>query len=154
MAEAGNRTRSRRAAVAFGAIDVVTAVLIYIGVFEGLPARHWLVDGGAALLIVLFGGAGIGLLADSPWASRAALAASATSLALGLALVSVLSLTASYLSGIYGPVGRGGALILGLVAALALPYLVAVPLAQLVWAGKALRGGSVAPPPASSAPEA
>jgi hypothetical protein len=46
-----------------------------------------------------------------------------------------LALTASYLSGVYGPVGRGGAVILTLSAALALPYLVLLPVAQLVWLG-------------------
>jgi len=59
--------------------------------------------------------------------------ASTVSLVLGLLLITTLALTASYLSGIYGPVGRGGALILSLLAATALPYLVALPVAQLAW---------------------
>jgi hypothetical protein len=121
---------------------------VYIGVFEGLPARHWLVDSGAALLIALFGAAGAGLLADTPWARRAALGASIASLVCGLLLVTTLALTASYLSGIYGPVGRGGALILGLVAALALPYLVAIPLAQLAWLGRWRAASVTSAPPA------
>jgi hypothetical protein len=125
--------KARAAAIAFGVLDIVSAILVYLGVFEGLPARYWLVDGGAALLIALFVAAGAGLVAGTPWARRAALAASIASLVLGLLLVTTLALTASYLSGIYGPVGRGGALILGLIAALALPYLVAIPLAQLAW---------------------
>jgi hypothetical protein len=133
MTEATQTGKRRAAAIGFGAVDVISALLLYIGVFEGLPARYWLVDGGAALLVALFAGAGFGLLTDAPWASRAALASSVAALVLGLALVSTLALTASYLSGVYGPVGKGGALILGLVAALALPYLVAVPLAQLAW---------------------
>ncbi len=63
-----------------------------------------------------------------------------TALALGLFAVTVVAVTASWLSGIYGPVGRGGAIILALVAALALPYLVVLPVVQLVWLrpGKAL----------------
>lgn len=136
MAEAKETAKTRSAAIAFGAIDIVSAVLVFVGVFEGLPERYWIVDCGAALLIALFAAAGAGLLADTPWARRAALAASIASLVLGLLLVTTLALTASYLSGIYGPVGRGGALILGLIAALALPYLVAVPLAQLGWLGR------------------
>ena len=59
--------------------------------------------------------------------------ASIVVLVLGLALIATLAVTASYLSGIYGPVGRGGAIILILVAALALPYLVALPVSQLYW---------------------
>ena len=153
MTETKKETPSRRAraaAVAFGAVDIVSAILVYIGVFEGLPARYWLVDGGAALLIVLFSAAGVGLLSGTPWARRAAVAASAASLVLGLLLVTTLALTASYLSGVYGPVGRGGALILGLIAALALPYLVAIPLAQLAWLGGARAASAPTPAPASS----
>ena len=62
-------------------------------------------------------------------------AASLVALVLGLALVTALALSASYLGGIYGAIGRGGALILVLVAALAVPYLVAFPAAQLLWLG-------------------
>ena len=66
--------------------------------------------------------------------------ASAITLLLGLALVTTLALTVSYLAGIYGPVGRGGALILGLAAALGIPYVIALPAAQLVWLGRWRRG--------------
>ena len=135
MAETKETAKARAVAVMFGAFDIATAILLYVGVFEGLPTRHWLVDGGAALLIALFTAAGVGLVANTPWALRAALAASVVSLVLGLSVVSTLALTASYLAGIYGAVGRGGALILGLLAALGLPYLVAIPLAQLAWLG-------------------
>jgi hypothetical protein len=152
MAEEKTGTaRARAAAIAFGVLDIVSAILVYFGVFEGLPARYWLVDGGAALLIALFVAAGAGLLAETPWARRVALGASIASLVLGLSLVTTLALTASYLSGIYGPVGRGGALILGLIAALALPYLVALPLAQMAWLG-AWRGPRAAQPPSLAAP--
>jgi hypothetical protein len=150
MAEPNETARKRTVAIAFGAVDVISAILLFIGVFEALPARYWLVDSGAALLIALFAAAGAGLLADTPWARRAALAASIASLALGLLLVTTLALTASYLSGIYGPVGRGGALILGLIAALALPYLVAIPLAQLAWLGRARAATKVTALPAAA----
>ena len=70
-----------------------------------------------------------------PWAERVARLASFVTLALGLALVTALVVAASYLSGIYGAVGRGGAVILVLVSALALPYLVALPVSQLLWLG-------------------
>jgi hypothetical protein len=149
MTEAKTTAPGRAAAIGFGTVDLISAVLVYLGVFEGLPARYWLVDGGAALVIALFAGAGFGLLTDAPWASRAALASSVVALVLGLALVSTLALTASYLSGVYGPVGKGGALILGLVAAMALPYLVAIPLAQLAWLGRRWPSDSSRRPPAA-----
>ena len=119
----------------FGTADIVSAVLVYVGVFQGLPARYLPVDAAAAIVIALFAAGGAGLLGESSWAPRVAWIASAVSLALGLTLVATLAITASYLSGIYGPVGRGGALILGLTAALTLPYLVVLPAAQIIWLG-------------------
>jgi hypothetical protein len=119
----------------FGVSNLVSAVVVYLGVFQGLPARWWLVDGPGAVLIALFAAAGGGLLAESWWAPKVARVASIVSLALGLLLVAAAALTASFLSGIYGPVGHGGALILTLTAALALPYLVVLPAAELVWLG-------------------
>ena len=124
---------SRRAGVALGVGDLVTAGVVALGVFVGLPTRWAVVDVPAAILVVLHLGSAAGLLTAKPWAPRAATVASAVSLALGLLVITVLALTAGWLSGVYGPVGRGGAVILALVAALAVPYLVAVPVARLVW---------------------
>jgi hypothetical protein len=124
---------SRRAALVFGIADLVTVAVVALGVFVGLPSRWAPVDVPAAALIAVDLAAGVGLLSAEPWALRAARAASALSLALGLALVTVLATTASWLSGVYGPVGLGGAVILALVAALALPYLVVLPVVRLVW---------------------
>ncbi|HEY3821957.1 MAG TPA: hypothetical protein VGL81_32545 [Polyangiaceae bacterium] len=124
---------SRRAAVVFGVADLVTAAVVGLGVFVALPGRWWPVDTAAAVLVALQGAAGVGLVARSTWAERAARAASAIALALGLFLVTVLAVTASWLSGVYGPVGAGGGIILTLVAVMALPYLVVLPGVQLVW---------------------
>lgn len=124
---------SRRAALVFGVADLGTAALVACGVFGALPARWWPVDVSAAVLAALELAAGAGLLLRARWAERAARVASAAALAAGLFLVTVLAVTASWLSGVYGPVGSGGAIILGLVAALALPYLVVAPLVQLAW---------------------
>jgi hypothetical protein len=124
---------SRRAALVFGIVDLVTAAVIVIGVFVGLPSRWAPVDATAIVLTGADVAAGIGLLAGKSWAPRVARAASALALALGLALITVLAVTASWLSGVYGPVGAGGAVVLVLVAALALPYLVVMPVVQLVW---------------------
>jgi hypothetical protein len=132
----GRASGPRGARLAFGAVDLVSAALVLFCVFGALPSRFWPVDGAAVLLAALLGGAGVGLVAGKPWAPRVARLASLVVLIVGLALVATLALTASYLSGIYGPVGRGGATILVLVAALALPYLVVLPGAQLVWLGR------------------
>ena len=135
MTEATSERNQQIFRTGFGTADLVSAVLVYIGVFQGLPARYWPVDVPAIAVILLFAAAGSGLLGQAPWAPRVAWIAAAFSLTLGLLLVTTLAITASYLSGIYGPVGRGGSLILGLAAALALPYLVVLPIAQLLWIG-------------------
>ncbi len=122
-----------RASLAFGVADLLTAALVMVGVFMGLPARWALVDVTASVLIALKLTSGVSLIARAHWAPRMATIGAALALALGLALVTTLALTASWLSGVYAPVGRGGALLLTLVAALALPYLVVLPAAQLVW---------------------
>ncbi|MEO6574440.1 MAG: hypothetical protein ABIP89_11410 [Polyangiaceae bacterium] len=121
--------------IACAVSDIVTALLIAVSVFVALPSRWWPVDVGAVLLIALLGAAGVGLLAKASWAEKVARSASIASLVMGFALVATLALTASYLRGIYGPVGRGGALILALVAALVIPYLLVFPSLQLLWLG-------------------
>src|SRR4029077_14292275 len=112
-----------------------TAALIAVGVFVGLPARWWPVDTAAIVLTAMEAVAAAGLLAGAPWAARIARLASAIALAMGLFAVTTLAVTASWLSGIYGPVGKGGALLLVFVAALVFPYLVVLPVVQLLWLG-------------------
>jgi len=124
---------SRRAALVFGIADLLTAAVVGTGVFAALPGRWWPVDSAAAVLTALEVAAGVGLVARTTWGERAARAASAAALALGLFTVTVLAVTASWLSGVYGPVGAGGAIILTLVAVMTLPYLVVLPVVQLVW---------------------
>ena len=124
----------------FGTLDFVSSFVVALGVFAGLPSRWWVVDVPAVLVAALFVTAGVGLWTRAPWGERAARFASAVALGLGLLLVTTLAFTASYLSGIYGPVGRGGAVILVLVAALALAYHVALPAAQLLWLGPRTAG--------------
>jgi hypothetical protein len=102
-------------------------------VFVALPSRWWPVDLAAALLTGLQLSAGTALVARAAWAERLARVACAVALGLGLFAVGVLAVTASWLSGVYGPVGRGGAIVLALVAALAVPYVVVLPVVQLVW---------------------
>lgn len=123
----------RRTALVIGTADIFTAALVVFGVFVALPDRWWPVDTAAAALTAIEVASGIGLLVGAPWAVRVARAAGAAALALGLFTVTVLAVTASWLSGIYGPVGRGGATVLAFVALLVLPYLVVLPIVQLLW---------------------
>jgi hypothetical protein len=126
----------RRAALlarAFGLADLARAAIVALGVFVGLPSRWAPVDAVAVVLVAVDLAAGIGLLASAPWASRVARIGSSIALAAGLSLITALAVTASWLSGVYGTVGLGGAVLMLLVAALALPYLVVLPVVQLVW---------------------
>jgi hypothetical protein len=132
---------SRRAAVVFGIADLLTAAGVGLGVFVALPARWWPVDWVAGGLTVLELAAGIGLLMGAAWSERVARAASAVALGAGLFTITILALTASWLSGVYGPVGAGGAMILALVGTLALPYVVVLPVVELVWLRPPPRAG-------------
>jgi hypothetical protein len=135
MSEPSGTRSGRVVAIIFGAVNIASAVLVYLGVFEGLPARWWPVDVVAALVLVAFVAGAAGLFGDAKWGRWAARIAATVALGVGLLLISLLAVSASYLSSIYGPIGRGGALILILVAAMALPYLIVLPAAQLVWLG-------------------
>ncbi len=132
---------SRRGAVAFGFANVLAGAVVALGL-RGLPSRWLPVDVAAAALVGLEVASGVGLLSGVRWSAGLARVASAVALALGLGCVTALGLTASWLRGIYGPVGSGGAMILGLVAALVLPYLVVLPLAELLWLGSPSGRGS------------
>jgi hypothetical protein len=121
--------------ITFGAFFLVTAALIGVGVFGGLPTRWFPVDGMSALLIGLFAAAGISLLVGLRWAKLIARVASFFSLGVGMLVVVLLASSAGYLRGAYGPVGQGGAIIFTFVIALVIPYLIALPSACLVWLG-------------------
>ena len=137
---------SRWGQLGFGVAHVLTAALIVVGVFGGLPTRWLPIDAPALLLVVLHGAAAAALIGRHLIARTLAKVAAFASLGLGLLLIALLVGSASYLSGVYGPVGRGGALIMVLVVALAVPYLVALPAGELLWLGKA--------PPSSAKPAA
>jgi hypothetical protein len=127
---------TRLARLVFGSSDLLSATLVATGVFLGLPDRWWPVDVAAAAIIALRAASGAALLAGTSWAVGLARVSAAAALAAGLALLAAVATSASYLSGIYGPVGRGGAVLFILVAALALPYLVVLPSVELVWLGR------------------
>lgn len=123
----------------FAACDLVTAALVAGGVFAGIPARWWVVDGLAALVVALYLCAAAVLAFRPVAARRVVVPACALVLAVGLVLVALVALSASHLAGVHGAVGSGGAALFAIAAALLLPYLVALPAAQMVWIGKGPR---------------
>ena len=119
----------------FGAADLVAAFVVLLGVFAGLPSRWLPIDLAGGVLGALFLASGVALLANHGKAPLLARVAAFAALAVGMVLVLALGVSASWLAGVYGPVGRGGALLLVLVAALVVPYLLLLPAAQLLWIG-------------------
>lgn len=119
--------------VLLGFSDILTALLLAFATFVALPTRWLTVDAAASVLVALELLSGVGLLLRTPWALRAASAVALVALVVGLAVVTTLALTASWLAGVYGAVGSGGAIILTLVAALLLPYLVVLPGAKFAY---------------------
>ena len=132
--EEADMALERRKAIGFGVANLLTCALVALGV-ASLPTRWWVVDFPAAAVAALLAASGVGLVRSARWAERVARLAAFASLGVGLVLLALLALSASFLAGIYGPVGRGGITIMVLVGALAFPYLVALPAAQLVWLG-------------------
>jgi hypothetical protein len=123
------------ARIAFGIINAGVASLVAWSVFRGLPTRWWVVDDAALLIVVLLAASSVTLLANHRLAEPVTRVAAAVTLVLGLALFATLALTASWLFGVYGPVGKGGSAIFALVALMVFPYLVVLPAALLVWVG-------------------
>ena len=141
-----NRERSRTATILFAAGNLLTAVLVAIGVFAGLPTRWTPVDLCAIAVIATQAAAGAALFARARWAEKMARAAATVALAIGLFAISMLAITASWLYGVYGPVGRGGAIVMLFVLSMLVPYVVALPVGQLVWLRPA-RGSGTGPGP-------
>jgi hypothetical protein len=112
-------------------VDLILGLVVASLIWTALPARWWPVDVAGTLLATLFAASGAALLLHYRWARPLAQVAAGLGLLVGALAVTLLTVTAGHLVGLYGPVGQGGALILAIVAALILPYLVVLPLAQL-----------------------
>jgi hypothetical protein len=113
--------------------QLIVAALLLIGIWRVLPARYLWVDLPGTLLAAAYLVSAVGLLARAGFAARLARAASWLGLSLGALTVTLLAFSLAHLAGQYGPVGSGGALLLGSTAVLVLPYLVGLPLLQLAW---------------------
>lgn len=119
----------------FGSIDVVSAGLTAVVVRFGLHVRVWPVDLVSFLVVGSFLASGIALMADTKYADTIARIACSFVLLVGLTLVLALVATAAWLEGVFGPVGKAGAAVYGISAALVLPYVVLIPAAELLWLG-------------------
>jgi hypothetical protein len=118
------------------ASQLLLAVLVSVGVWVGLPARWLWIDLPLSLLALACVVVGTGLLSQKSWAPRAARVLLWAELTAGTLIVSLLGLSIAQLAGSYGPVGSGGAVLMGTIAALIVPYLVVLPALLLAFARK------------------
>jgi hypothetical protein len=109
------------------ASQLLLAVLIAAGVWLALPARWLWVDLPLTALALGCALIGVGMFMRAPWAVRWARLLLWIELGCGTLIVSLLCLSIAQLAGSYGPVGAGGALLMGTIAALIVPYLVVLP---------------------------
>ncbi len=113
-------------------LEIFLALFLFAGIWLALPARWWPVDILGTLIGCALAVGGIGLLKNWRFGLVLSKATSWIALIIGMILVTALAWTAAHLVGLYGPVGGGGALLLGAVAVLVVPYLVGVPILQIL----------------------
>jgi hypothetical protein len=116
-----------------GGAQLALAVLLTVGIWVALPARYWLVDVVGTALAVFSLGAAVGLLSRARWGVPFARTVAVAQLVIGTLCVSALAMSIAQLAGAYGPVGSGGAVLMGTIALLVIPYLVLLPALQLHW---------------------
>jgi hypothetical protein len=124
---------SRIAIAGVAGVQGVLGVLLLIGIWVGLPARWLPVDLLGTLLAL--GAFAAAVLVVATRGHRRALqfvrVVLWAELVLGTLTLTLLATSMAHLAGSYGPVGSGGALLMGAIFALVLPYLVALPALQL-----------------------
>ena len=115
----------------YGALDVAFAALYAWFGFSLTPGRSLLFNSALALVCVVLALGGAGLLADARWGKRVATVACWLLIAFAAVVVVLLVASSAYLRGIYGPLGKGMALISLAVAALVVEAFALLPLFQL-----------------------
>jgi hypothetical protein len=107
-----------------------------------LPLRWWGMDVPITLVVLgLLASSGVALRSSS-LALRALRVAALVLLVLGLGLLTAFALSVAFLSGIHGPFGAFGSILMGLVVFLIAPYAVVYPAVQLWWLARAQQGAA------------
>lgn len=114
-----------------GALNVGTALLLLGCIWKALPVRWAPVDILGTLLALLFLASGVMLWRGQKGSRKVGLWSAGIILLSGAVLGTALMVTAGTLAGLYGPVGGGGALILGAALFMMVPYFVVFPASQL-----------------------
>ena len=115
----------------YGILDVgLAALYAWIG-FVLVPSRSATFHLALGAVVALLGASGVSLLMQARWARRLGIVAAAALLGFAAVVISGLVASAAYVRGIYGPLGRGVAVLAVCAAALAVELLALVPIFQL-----------------------
>jgi hypothetical protein len=115
----------------YGLLDLGLAALYgWLG-FHLLPSRSLVFNGALALVVALLVVSGLGLLTGARWARALGLVASLTMIGFVSWLLLGLVASSAYLAGVYGPLGKGMAVLSIGIAALVVELFGLVPLFQL-----------------------
>jgi hypothetical protein len=115
----------------YGLCDLGLAALYgWLG-FHLLPSRSPLFNGVLGLVVALLALSGLSLLLGARWARAVGLAASLTMLGFVSWILLGLVASSAYLAGVYGPLGKGMAVLSIGIAALVVEVFALVPLFQL-----------------------
>ncbi len=117
--------------MALGAGNLGLGIFLALVAIATLRARYLPVDLGVGLVATLLAASGAALLLRVGPAAVLARVASGVTLAVGLSIITGLIVSASYLRGIYGDLGRGASSMFLLVAFAVVPYLVVYPVVAL-----------------------
>jgi len=109
-----------------------TGFLMLFTIWRALPARWLPVDAIGSLLAVAAVVAGVLIAKAHPSGKVVGMWVSGAWFAVGAIVCTALVWAASGIVGLYGPVGSGGALVLFFVALLVLPYMVGIPILQML----------------------
>jgi hypothetical protein len=115
----------------YGILDVGLAGLYAWMGLALVPSRSTAFNVALAAVVALLLASGLSLLAGARWARRLGIVAAAALLAFAAVVISGLTMSAAYVRGIYGPLGRGVAVLAVCAAALAVELFALAPLFQL-----------------------
>jgi hypothetical protein len=119
--------------VTFGVLNVVSALVLLVGVFAVVQPRFWVLDVPAAIIALSSLVSAVGLLGRLPWALRALTVSAWVSFVLGLTIVSLIAITIVFLRGIHGDYGVAALAVSSLIILLLVPYTVVLPALELLW---------------------
>jgi hypothetical protein len=131
---------SNAARLTFGISNLLMALILLGGVFVVVQPRYWALDVPLALSALSQLASGAGLLLRLPWAARALRVSAWVSFGVGLLVISLIVLSMVFLRGILGDYGIQALAVSGLIIALLVPYILMLPVLELVWLKRASSG--------------